>query len=195
MANDAPVPTETELDTPIGDDEGDSLQARAELAVEIARTLCDKMGLQVDDVRGEVDGDAVVVHLDGDLEAAANLDGRAWESMQFLLNKAVQKSGGRRCRLHLKVDGFRSRRAAPLDKVAGALAQKAAQLGRVITLGPLGADDLRAWGNALQRQRGTTVAAVGAQEARRLVITPEGLEADGNGRNRRRRRRKRGGRG
>ncbi|MEY3014641.1 MAG: hypothetical protein RIT45_3376 [Pseudomonadota bacterium] len=195
MANDAPVPTDTELESPIGDGDDDSLQARAELATEIARTLCAKMGLEVEGVRGEVEDDTIVVYLDGELEGAANLDGRAWESMQFLLNKAVQKTGGRRCRLQLKVDGFRSRRAAPLDKVAGALAQKAAQLGRVITLGPLAADDLRAWGNALQRQRGTSVAAVGAQEARRLVITPEGLEADGNGRNRRRRRRKRGGRG
>lgn len=173
--------------------EGDDLQARAALGAEIARKMCQLMGVTGEEIRGEVDGDAVVIAIDGDLEGVDGLDGRAWESMQFILNKAVHRSGGRRSRLHLRVDGFRSRRKEPLDKLAGALAHKAAQLGRVITLGPLDGDDLKIWSSALQRQRGTSVATIGPDEARRLVIAPEGLEADGANRGRRRRRRKRRG--
>ncbi|MCB9738769.1 MAG: hypothetical protein H6747_05840 [Deltaproteobacteria bacterium] len=169
----------------------DSLEARAALGAEIASNLCQMMGLPIDAVQGSVDGDAIVVRIDGDLGDAENLDGRAWESMQFLLNKAVHRSGGRRCRLHLRVEGFRSRRRDPLDAVAMALADKAAKLQRVITLGPLDDEDLKAWSGSLQRHRGTNLGQTGSDEARRLVIAPEGHEADGGGRNRRRRRRKR----
>jgi hypothetical protein len=168
-----------------------SMAERAELGVVITRQLCVLMGIGVDDVKGDVDGDTVVISIDGVQVDEGALDSRAFESMQFLLNKAVHKSGGRRSRLALRVDGFRSRRREPVDRLAQALAQKAQRLGKVLTLGPLDPTDIRLWTVALQRQQGAQIATVGPNETRRIVIAPEGVEADANGRGRRRRRRRR----
>jgi predicted RNA-binding protein Jag len=174
-------------------DGDDNMTERAELGVVITRRLCELIGVGVDDVTGDVQGDTVVICIDGVATDNGTLDSRAFESMQFLLNKAVHRSGGRRSRLSLRVDGFRSRRREPLDRLAQALAQKAQRLGKVLTLGPVDATDARTWTVALQRQPGTQVATVGPNESRRIVIAPEGVETDAAGRGRRRRRRRRKG--
>lgn len=177
-----------------GDD--NSLEARTEraaLGVSIAQQICTLMGVQAESITGSVEDDDITVAIDGLSIDPDSLDGRAFESMQFLLNKAIQRHGGRRNRLTLRVQGVRSRRRESLDKTAATLARRAAQLGRVITLGPLDANDLRSWSVALQRVGGADISPIGTPEARRLVIAPEGVDAEaGARRGRRRRRRRRG---
>jgi len=175
-----------------GDDNSlEARNARAALGVTIAQQICTLMGVQVESITGTVEDDDITVAIDGLSIDPESLDSRAFESMQFLLNKAIQRHGGRRNRLTLRVQGVRSRRRESLDKTAATLARRAAQLGRVITLGPLDANDLRSWSVALQRAGGADVTAIGTPEARRLVIAPEGVDAEAGARRGRRRRRRR----
>ena len=180
------------IDGDRGDD--NSLEARTEraaLGVSIAQQICTLMGVQAESISGSVEDDDITVAIDGLSIDPEALDGRAFESMQFLLNKAIQRHGGRRNRLTLRVQGVRSRRRESLDKTAAILARRAAQLGRVITLGPLDPADLRGWSVALQRAGGADVTAVGTPEARRIVIAPEGVDTEAGARRGRRRRRRR----
>lgn len=192
------------------DDEGGGLRLHVSLdeKIEIARStalrIFELLGAGVPEIDVGVEEDQIVVRLQGVsplLQPSG--DTRVLESTQFILNKAVNKLAFKRTRLSLDAEGFRRRRPEGLDKVAAELAKKALQLGKAITIGPIGQGDLRFLSNQIGRNGGVTAQAVGPQERRKLMIAPEqpveaaageeeeeGLDqAAGGGRRRRRRRR------
>jgi spoIIIJ-associated protein len=123
------------------------------------------------------------------------------ESLQFILNKAINRYALKRTRLSLDTEGFRRRRPEGLDKVAAALAQKVTRLNKSIAIGPIGQGDLRFLTAQLSRSPGVQVQSFGAPDKRRLVIQPAGIpgaepaaagdptETTGDRKGRRRRRR------
>jgi len=102
-------------------------------------------------------------------------DTRVLESVQFILNKAINRYALKRTRLSIDAEGFRRRRPEGLDKVAFALAQKVIHLGKAIAIGPLGQGDLRFLTAQLSRQPGVQVQLVGLGDKRRLLIQPAGM--------------------
>ncbi|MCO4760938.1 MAG: hypothetical protein KC502_05500 [Myxococcales bacterium] len=165
---------------------------RGETAAERLLTL---LGVKAEGITGRVDGEQVVLEV-AKIEAPTALDNRAYEALQFMLNKAINRGAARRTRLSLQTDGFRGRRADGLGRVAVHLSHKARRLGITLSVGPLGANDLRALTSQLNRQKGLKLESTGDGEQRRIVISanePNEAGEGGTGRRRRRRKRRRNG--
>lgn len=209
-------PQAPELDTASAadgdDDEGGglrlhvSLEEKIDIARTTARQIFELLGAGVPQIDVGVEEDQIVVRLQNVsplLQPAG--DTRVLESTQFILNKAVNKLALKRTRLSLDAEGFRRRRPEGLDKVAAELARKAVQLGKAISVGPIGQGDLRFLSHQIGRNAGVVTQAIGPQERRKLLIAPEppvdgaaegeeiedGAEQTGSGGSRRRRRRRR----
>jgi len=186
-----------------------SLEEKVAIASQVAQRLFELLGAKVPGIACRIEEDQVVVHLsDLDPALAPAGDTRVLESMQFILNKAINRYALRRTRLSIDAEGFRRRRPEGLDKVAQALAQKVLRLGKAMAVGPIGQGDLRFLTAQLGRSQGVHLLATGAPDRRRLVIAPgaapavaapiqpvvaqngqEGGDANGERRGRRRRRR------
>jgi len=179
--NPAPMP-ESDA-TGDADDEGDGgglrLHVSLEEKVEIARQVADRMfsllGAQMPTIDCRVEDEQVVVRLtELDASLAQAGDTRVLESLQFILNKAINRFALKRTRLSIDAEGFRRRRPEGLDKVAAALALKVMQLGKPIAIGPIGQGDLRFLSAQLARSAGVVVQSFGTPDKRRLVIQPLG---------------------
>ena len=150
-----------------------SLAEKAAIAQETAQRLFELLGSKKPTIESRVDEDQVIVQI-SDLDPALQPQGdtRVLESMQFILNKAINRCSLDRTRLSLDTDGFRRRRPEGLDKVANALAEKSRLLGKSLAIGPLGQGDLRFLTAQLSRTPGLAVVHHGPAERRRLVIAP-----------------------
>ena len=159
------------------------LEDKATIATEVTRRALDLMGVEVESVTAVVDGEQVGLTIGpmskGDGEG---LDGRAWESLQFLLNKAVNRHAIKRTRLNLEAEGFRPRRSEGLDGLVSSIARKVQQTGKAIAIGPMEGGDLRQLATQLNRVSGISVQTTGEPDRRLLVVAPAG----GGGRRRRR---------
>lgn len=153
-----------------------TLDEKLGIAGEVAGRLFQLLGGQVPAIECRAEEDQVVVQL-GELDPVLCPPGdtRVLESVQFILNKAINRYALKRTRLSIDAEGFRRRRPEGLDKVAQALAQKVLALGKAIAIGPLGQGDLRFLTAQLSRQAGVQVQAVGMGDKRRLVIQPVGM--------------------
>lgn len=189
----AGVATEDEVDAS-GEDLGNgrrqqqrthvSLEDKAEAGQEISARILDLLGVKADEVSALVKDDQVIVQV-GEIELpeGKRLEGRTWESLQFILNKAVNRSALKRTRVQVDADGLRSRRGGGLDKVAQAVARKVQQTGKAISIGPLAPQDLRLFSVQFGRTNGVSVRTVGDEEYKKLLIAP----STAGGRRRRRR--------
>ena len=156
-----------------------SLTEKVAIAQETAQRLFELLGAKMPTVECRADEDQVIVQL-SDLDPALQPQGdtRVLESMQVILNTAINRFSMDRTRLSLDTDGFRRRRPEGLDKVAAALAEKSKLLGKSLAIGPLGQGDLRFLTAQLSRTPGLALVHHGAPERRRLVIAPKSLLAD-----------------
>ena len=155
------------------------LEQKVEIARSTATRLFELLGTKPPGIECRAEEDQVIVQL-SDLDPALvpTGDTRALESLQFILNKAINRFSLDRTRLSLDTDGFRRRRPEGLDKVAAALAAKAQSLGKPIVLGPLGQGDLRFLTAQLSRTPGLAVVHHGLPERRRLVIAAQSVVAE-----------------
>jgi predicted RNA-binding protein Jag len=211
MTQPANAPAATDVQE-ADDDEGGGLRLSVSLEekVEIARTAATRifelLGAGMPEIQVAIEDDQVVVHLQGLApQLAPQGDNRTLESLQFILNKAINKLALQRTRLSLDADGFRRRRPEGLERIADQLVAKALQLGKPIAIGPLHPGDLRILSQQAVRNEAIRAQPFGQHERRRLVLSPiavQGAEAEaeddegtdaaaagGAGRRRRRRRR------
>lgn len=168
-----------------GDDEGGprlhvTMEEKSAIAREAAVRLFELVGAGVPQVEVVVEDEQIIVRLHG-LPATlqASSDTRILESIQFLLNKAVNKMALKRSRLSLDAEGFRRRRPENFDAVAAALARRVKELGKAIAIGPLGQTEVRIFSQQLEKVPGVAVQVVGPHDRRRLIVAPQGsLPAD-----------------
>jgi hypothetical protein len=153
-----------------------TLEEKLGIAGEVAGRLFALLGGKEPGIECRAEEDQVVVQLhELDQALCPPGDTRVLESVQFILNKAINRYALKRTRLSIDAEGFRRRRPEGLDKVAQALAHKVLALGKAIAIGPLGQGDLRFLTAQLSRQAGVQVLAVGVGDKRRLVIQPAGM--------------------
>lgn len=171
------------------------LERKLEIGLETAKTAMELLGLKVESLDGSLDGDHVILQVGPVVgPQGAVLEGRVWESLQFILNKAINRNALRRTRLRLETDGFRGRRGDKLGKIAQTLARKVVTLRRSVTIGPMDPGEVRQLTSQLHRAGGVSVTTIG-DDARKLVIKPGGSSprsgsGNGSGGSRRRRRRR-----
>jgi len=158
-----------------------TLEEKLAVAQDVTTQLFALLGAGQPGVQCHLEDDQVVVRLiDLNVELVPAGDTRVLESLQFILNKAINRFALKRTRLSIDADGFRRRRPEGLDKVAQALAQKVIALDRPIAIGPLGQGDLRFISGQLSRTPGIVFQTTGAADKRRLVIAPGRFAVQGS---------------
>lgn len=189
MTEQAPTVTDEELATDAAeadDDEGSGslrLHVSNEEKVEIARTAAGRIfeliGVGSPAVEAGFEEDQVVVRL-RELPAvlSASADARILESIQFLLNKAINKLALRRSRLSLDAEGFRRRRPDNFDELGALIAARVVATGKAMAIGPLGQTEMRLLGHQIERAGGVQVKIEGPHDRRRIVIGPKAAVGD-----------------
>ena len=159
------------------------IETKLEQAIDATKQAISLIGVKVGNVEGRIDDDQVLIKLGEITEPeGATLEGRVYESLQFILNKSINKHTLKRTRLRIEAAGYVLRRGDRVDRAAHALARKVVQLRRPVTIGPLAENDLRKFSAQLSRAGGVKVQNVSEHDQNRLVVTPSG-----GGRKRRRR--------
>ncbi|MBM4343887.1 MAG: hypothetical protein FJ100_10995 [Deltaproteobacteria bacterium] len=184
MTTTAPAASDDELPTDLAesdDDEGSgslrlhvSLDEKIDIARAAAGRIFELIGAGTPQIDVSVDDEQIVVRL-RDLPTAlsASADARILESIQFLLNKAVNKLALRRSRLSLDADGFRRRRPDNFDELGALLAARVAATGRAMAIGPLGQTEMRLLSHQIERAGGVLVRVDGPHDRRRIVVGPK----------------------
>ena len=163
------------------------IETKLEVGRVAAVEALELLGMEIESMEAVVDGDQILLKFGRILKPeGVSIEGRVYESLQFILNKSINKHAARRTRLRIEAAGFEGRRGDRVDKAAQALARKVVKLRRPVTLGPLAPADLRQFATQLNRVGGVAVQTVGENDAARLVITPSGGGSGGGGRKRRR---------
>jgi spoIIIJ-associated protein len=98
--------------------------------------------------------------------------GRTLESLQFLVNRMVNKRLKEPVRVILDINDYRKRRADNLKKMAVRLGEKVKTRGHGLTIGPFNAHDRRIIHIALKEDPFLSTESLGAGEMKRIKIIP-----------------------
>jgi len=133
--------------------------------------------LQHMDVEAEVtvqeDDESVSLEIIGaDSELVVGRDGEILSSLQFLVNRMVNRSSDERKLVVVDADGFRDKRMASLGEMAREMGEKAVSSGKIVRLGPLNAQDRRLVHLALKGHDKLTTRSEGEGHFKRLLIIP-----------------------
>jgi spoIIIJ-associated protein len=115
------------------------------------------------------------IHLEvrGDKEGILiGKDGRTLDSLQFLINRMVNKRLKGSVRVILDINDYRKRRADNLKKMALQLGEKAKTRGYGLTIGPFNAHDRRIIHIALKEDPLLRTESLGEGEMKRIKIIP-----------------------
>jgi len=116
----------------------------------------------------------LVVNMEGpDLGVLIGRRGETLDSLQYLVNLAVNKNQEQRRKVILDVEGYRKRREETLQKLATRLADKAKQRGRSVVLEPMSAQERRIIHTALQGRDDIYTFSEGEEPYRKIVISPK----------------------
>jgi spoIIIJ-associated protein len=193
---------------------------KAARALEVANGLAERMGLEAHiEVRDENERIVIVINEREGMNAVAEMLGNsrppAIPSFQFLLNKIVNRFPEGRKHILVEVPSVprrtQERKPRPpaqprepdpdldptLVQVGRLLAERAVQLGKVITVHPMLPGDRRAVHQTIMTMEGVHTMSEGEGLYRRMHVVPDALKGGtgGGGRRRRRRRRRRRGEG
>ena len=159
-----------------------SFEEKIERGEKICAQILALLGATTEKIEGRVEKEQIFVQI-GVLQGqgAKRLEPRVYESLQFILDKAINRHALKRSRLTLEAEGFRSRNKDGFASIAHALGRKVKKLGKSIAIGPITGSDLRVFSSQLNRVSGVRVKTVGESVNRRLIVSP------GNSRRRRRR--------
>ena len=162
------------------------------------RTTLDRlislMGITASITISETDQD-VLVELSGEnTEDLTGRDGRVLTSIQFIVNRIVNRRAETRKHVLIDVDGFREKREEDLRQEARKLVEQAVKANKIFTMGPMNSKDRRIVHLELKDSSEVSTRSEGTGPHRRLLIIPRGYRGSGsraqNGRKRRGRRRK-----
>ncbi len=101
-------------------------------------------------------------------------EGRVLDSLQFLINRMVNKQLREPFRIYLDVNHYKARRAESLSKMATRLGEKVKRTGKAITMGPFNAHDRRIIHIALKEDPSLKTESLGEGEMKRIKIVPAG---------------------
>lgn len=132
-------------------------------------------------IRAEV---AVVAHDDtkvleisgGDLGALIGRRGQALDSLQYLVNVAVNRQTEEKQRLIVDVEGYRQRREEALQRLALRMAEKVRRERRKAILEPMTPQERRIIHSTLQNVSDVSTFSEGEDPYRRVVISPNNRE-------------------
>lgn len=99
--------------------------------------------------------------------------GQTLEAIQYLLEKIVNKKNGGRVRVLVDVEGYLDTRKENLERLASRLAEKAARVGKPMTIGQMNAHDRRIVHLHLKENTDVRTQSIGEGYYRKLMIFPK----------------------
>lgn len=151
----------------------ESMSEKGQRAIEILTGLLDRMGLEAE-VTGASEGERIEIELAGpDAGRVIGKKGQTLDSLQFLVNKVVNRFPEGRRHVVLDVEGYKERRDESLIAMAHRLGEKAARTGKVISISPMPSRERRVIHLALADVAGVTTRSDGQGTERRVRIIPE----------------------
>jgi spoIIIJ-associated protein len=136
--------------------------------------ILSRMGVDVQ-VSGRVEGEAVVLDLDGpEVGLVIGRQGRTLDALQQLLVRALLRDGGAGVGIRVDAQGYRARRNETLERMAERTAQTVRESGRPARLANLTPGERRVVHAAAGRIAGVRTRSEGEGEARVLIIEPAG---------------------
>lgn len=169
---------EMENDAP--EDDGDETPVSAEdneegirIAESVIQKIVGHMAIDVSVSLGE-QTDARCVHISGaDASVLIGKKGQTLESLQYLIDKIVQKQTGKRYRILIDVEGYIETRSSELTALAQRLVQKVLRSGKPSSISRLSAQERRLIHMALKGNKSVRTQSIGNGYYRKLVIFPK----------------------
>jgi spoIIIJ-associated protein len=159
-------------DVQVIEEAADSEVSRAAEARGLLHQILTLMGYGVEIVTAEEE-ERIVLNIEG--EDAAELIGRkgqTLDSLQFIINRALNRRMRDRRPVVVDSGGYRQRRIDALKELADRLGDKATRTGKVVAVNPMSAHDRRVIHMALRETPGVTTRSEGEGSSRRLLIVP-----------------------
>jgi len=152
------------------------LEERVEIAKELMMGLLERMEMDTV-VEGFLREGDVYLEVSGDKRGILiGKHGHTLESLQFLINRMVNKRLKEPVRVILDINDYRKRRADNLKKMAVRLGEKVKTVGHGLTIGPFNAHDRRIIHIALKEDPLLRTESLGEGETKRIKILPKEKE-------------------
>ena len=117
--------------------------------------------------------DKIVLNIEGNGDGLLiGRRGQNLDALQYLVNKAVHKSGNGRKMIVVDTESYRQRREESLTELAAKIGEKVKKTKKAVTLNYLNAHNRRIIHMALQDDSGLTTKSRGEGEYRKIIIVP-----------------------
>lgn len=147
-----------------------------EITKELMVGLLERMGLKTE-VMGLIREGDLYLDVKGDREGILiGKHGRTLESLQFLINRMVNKQLKEPVKIFLDINQYKERRADSLTKMAARLGEKAKSMGKTITVGPFNAHDRKIIHLTLKEDPSIETESLGEGDMKRVKIIPKSQE-------------------
>lgn len=148
----------------------------SEETVEHAREVLARLAQAIEpdaQVSAHLEGNAIELEINGG-EAGILIGrrGQTLESLQYLVTRIVSHRAGRAIRIMVDTGGYRRRRQESLEDLAVKLGEKAKNIRRPVSVGPLNSQERRVVHMALRGVPGLSTASRGRGDLKKVVITP-----------------------
>lgn len=148
------------------------LEERVELAKQLTLGLLQRMGAEAE-VEGFLREGDIYLEIKSNQEAILiGKHGRTLDSLQFLINRMVNKELKEPVRMVLDINNYKKRRADSLKKMAIRMGESATGTGEEITIGPFNAHERRIIHVTLQENPSLKTESFGEGEMKRIKIIP-----------------------
>ncbi|MCA9603688.1 MAG: KH domain-containing protein, partial [Myxococcales bacterium] len=119
----------------------------------------------------------IILDVDGpDAGRAIGKKGATLDALQFVLNKIMNRAPEGRCHIVVDSGDYRERYDRRLSELATREAERALEMGKVITLRPMSPRDRRVVHESLKTFHGVTTQSNGEGLGRRIQIIPDGMK-------------------
>lgn len=145
-----------------------------EIAKQLMRGLLERIGVPTE-VEVFLKEGNITLEIKGDKEGMLiGKHGRTLDSLQFLINRMVNKRLKESVRVVLDINDYRKRREEILKKMAFRLGEKAKRRGYALTIGPFNAHDRRIIHFALKEDPSLKTESLGEGDIKKIKIIPKG---------------------
>jgi spoIIIJ-associated protein len=154
------------------------LEERVEIAKQLMMGLLERMEINTV-LEGFLREGDIYLEVSGDKKGILiGKHGHTLESLQFLINRMVNKRLKEPVRVILDINDYRKRRADNLKKMAARLGEKVKTVGHGLTIGPFSAHDRRIIHIALKEDPFLRTESLGEGEMKRIKIIPTKKEGE-----------------
>ena len=148
------------------------MEERLEIAKKLTLGLLQRMGVETE-IEGFLREGELYIEVKSDKEEIViGKYGRTLDSLQFLVNRMINKELKEPVRIVLDINHYKKRRADFLKKMAIRFGENAKRTGKEITIGPFNAHDRRIIHITLQENPSLKTESLGEGEMKRIKIIP-----------------------